>query len=1272
MSESRKDKSKAPKCAKSLLIRKHKRPMDNKASICVNTEFPAGQNLSLTELNTERQGAFVSGNLKDQMKSSRKDAELPTNSNLDIQLPRLTKSFLDLTVRVFTQPLGSRSQWMEGGRGYVEFSDYTIRVLASNRPESNGNNCSSNWAGDVKASPSLLLPQSEALTNDQQQQHSAASGKTGQKVKKNSAAAETSISSKDKFGPSEENMKTTSKKREDYPMQKLCPFVDTSGDTCNGSEFVRGDSNNNENEDTIILEDTITTETIFIGKNCSIVWNSLDKKRSLCLMFCSVNGYIASWSALIAIQGKTYPNFELDFLSLSVRQALEDMHESSKEATTLILSPESPNGSHLPQAPSQSLPYSVFLHDEYNPPLGFIDKHFISLCLMQFGHLNLPELYKDSSVILALLDIANNELVEELLNHEVFPLLIKGLGCTSPPQTWLNPDGLSNLTISEELVSIFSKDLRAAQLLHILESQTTKSQLFEKLSIIVKRLRNIIMCALLSNDEILKQIKSSLEIAPPVKDRCSSPPVEYEIPNGSSETRERDGSSSPHHPNDPVIQEWQRAEQQVLANLRFLRSCITLGIAELGRDSVGPVVVKAFQEGILEVLSLVAERYAMPSGATSGFLDDALGYHRSTSGSSRKLESSSSTPSPNRYSKPIDIELNKLLHASITSLNEERDEQLMNEIVRSPILANPSKYNGLMVFMFRQVLFDPGWRSLWDGKFALEGILGTKNSFTIFDVLGLHDNESSISIGHPMSPKSIDVRNRFHRHFILKYLQRAAYITLTPMEVWNIQGLDSTRQYPSIGNALNSTLMEDLPRDVSPMLVRLLDYLITLASPENRELVLKAILGHKGHVLRFIERCYQIARINVKLQRPIGLDVLCTITHFIKTILVHLDGNSPLKERPSSISNALTPILSHNIVALLFRKLIYENNIFGTMLQAYQTIGGSQAHTLFHSMVLSVYDVIEKGSIRTLGEPSENLSNLRDYLFLKYFEMLPARFAQQFRETLLTRASIALGCKMAPEITDSVSCLSFTSGDIPRLSSELLFVDEIEASNVHFKGRSSPEAEPILRVRPDSGASSPEVTFLTILRTHNEQLAQANTFREEIKGFAGSLESFRDHLHVSPIASSRSLTPTTQNPPFIISDKGANAMPIRARLASFPDKSSEVDGPFYLEPTPPPLKSTPNNRCRSHSNISIDLLKGSGGHNSTTLMSKNITKYELSVPIEPLAPCENPFESNTLEKSPELLNIHSVAQKKDPDNNSSSILGKRNAFALPCLTKSKF
>ncbi|CCW62085.1 unnamed protein product [Phytomonas sp. EM1] len=1290
MLESRKEKSKVQKSSKPQSDRKKRRQRDSRPSLLGIVELPPGKNSSVSESNPESQGSATSGVKKDQAQSPRGDTKSPIGNHLGSGLAHLTGSFLDLNVRIFTQPLGLRSQWAERGRGYVEFGNYTIRVKTSESLKGNDNRTSSNLTGETEAtaSSSLLLRQTLA---DPQQQHPGGLGKIWQKAKKNGTLSGTNDLFDDGSILPVENMRPGSKKREDSAGQRLSNLDDLLVNSNSCIEFAQNDVDNDGANDGIILEDIITNETIFVGENCSIVWNSLDKKLSLCLMFSSVNGYIASWSALIAMQGKAYPRFELDFLSLSVRQALDDHKGSDKEAPTPHLTPI--NADDLYQ--SQCLPYSVFLHDKYNPPLGFIEKHFISLCLMQFGHIALAELYEDSSTILALLDIANEDLLGELLGDQAYPFLIKGLGCTSPPETWSIPDGLSNLTVSQELATIISKDLRSTQLLNIVRSLPVKTGFFEKLNIVVKRLRNEVIYALLSKNEIFEQIKGALEIVPPLRTSHHGGPLDcLEISDSLHSTDHDSNSTLSGRASVSFIQECQRAERQVLANLRFLRSCITLGISELGRDSVGPVVVKAFQGGMLEALSLVAVRYAMPPGAALGFLDDTPGCFHGC-GSSCNADSKPVTPLPNWYSQPIDKELNSLLNATIASLNEERDEQLMNEIVRSPILEDPHKYNGIMAFMLRQLVFDQGCSPPVGGKLALYGSLKTDNCFAIFHVLGLHDNESSIAIGQPISPESTDIRHRFHRHFILNYMQHATGGSLTPVPPSPNTGFELIHATPSARSGINCELMLNLPQCISPPLIRVIDYLITLTSPENRDLVLKTILNHKSRVIQFIEKCYRIAAVSVKSQRPIGLDVLCSNTHFVKTILGYIASTQLSKEQLSfSTNDPLSQTLSTNLVIMICRRLIYETNTFGSMLKAYQKIGGGQRNTIFHSAVLSTFEIIEKGAIKAIDSNNDSMCNLQDYLFLKYFEILPRRYARRFREALLTRTSRSLGCKKTPEIADSLSGLSLTSGDILHTPSELRFVDEIEASNV--KGDFPLKTAPMINRHREDDTNTPEVKFLTILRTCNEQWAPSNHFSEELKrfpGVSGPSDMFLEPTLVSPKASSGGLPmPLSvlpiQNPPSAFID-GA-PLPVVGDSLGPSSKSLDTEGFFPPKPTPPATKSPANSRGRINRSISLDMVRvgeadnlhatslltglvsSNNGDNAKAALAKNPIKSVQSVPVEPLTVCEDISESNTSKKTLSLSNNDSATHKKDPNLSIGTILCDKDDIVLPCLTKPKF
>ncbi|CAD2216800.1 hypothetical protein AGDE_12787 [Angomonas deanei] len=223
-------------------------------------------------------------------------------------------------------------------------------------------------------------------------------------------------------------------------------------------------------EEKVLLEDTINSDTPFVGENCCIVWNSFEQQLSLCLMYASDEGYVASWSALVALQEKSYPPLQFDPLARC---------KPCKDE----------NGKNL-----EVFPYSYYLHNKYTPPLGFIHMHAFSVAIMEYEHGRRPELYKNKDVVVTILSIANPELYEYLLDPEVYPLLVNGaIGEGVSPtkrrlKEWTVPGELGKVCASDEKKTqmakeLIGKDLRLSHLLRdILTPKVVSSEVIMRFS----------------------------------------------------------------------------------------------------------------------------------------------------------------------------------------------------------------------------------------------------------------------------------------------------------------------------------------------------------------------------------------------------------------------------------------------------------------------------------------------------------------------------------------------------------------------------------------------------------------------------------------------------------------------------------------------------------------------------------------------------------------------------------------------------------------------
>ncbi|KAG5466819.1 hypothetical protein LSCM1_00996 [Leishmania martiniquensis] len=1024
----------------------------------------------------------------------RSQADTPTPA---VNQPQaFATSLLNLEVKVLTQALGAENQWAEQGDGRVAFCDLTIRVVAprTGRDEEQ----------KEKKSVDLAVPAASDAAAVQRNGDAGAATRKGTTLTEASALSNTV------------------------------------------SEFDEDDST----REVVILEDTISSDTPFVGENCCIVWNSFEKQLSLCLMYASEEGYSASWSALVALQDKSYPPFRFDLLE-RCRPASERTVLAPGDSSSSL----TPSTAATDRMEEVVLPYSYFIHTKYDPPLGFIEQHALSLSIIEHRHLTNPALYAEKETVLTMLSMANADLLDYLMSEETFPMLISGLQSTATPWSWSVPEPLRSLHVPEEVTTFIRKDrwigFFQETVLPSCGNADTVADLLAKYAAMSRRIRNDIVCTLLTCDNMFSEACEALRAAPPVLPATASggPSARHRVPSieasssvtsfysdgRSSMSAVGSGAPSPMATppaTDPALAA-QKAELQVLAYLRFFRELVTLSIAELGREMVGPIVGKIYQSGLLEPLSLVAERFAMPSGAAAAFVKHVAdgnggglnGSRRSGGGGNAAPNSNNgaavgTSSSTNYYSPAVEQELAAFLDVTVVRLNERQEEQLMNEHVRMPILADPAKYNGLVTFMLRQLVvggtpgmaFSTGSGGACTGASAtrssfaiapssrriLRDSMSSSNPFVLFHVLGLHDDEGSAASERALDPESTDIRNRFHSFIITKYIAHATRGLMTPVPLPPSLGgvVNPARNIPIVQfnnasashsggsrpvnqdgseNGTGGTVLGvpntgpgavgsvpggfsssapspvlPLPQGITPALVRVLEYMVTLTSNANRELLLKTVFHHKSHIWHFIEGvCDTLCGGNgVGSRCQVGLDVLCGCVRFLKVVVMQLTvmpteaDENPLLPFPPSREP-----LSPQLITTICRQLTVERDTFGYFLKAYNRLGGLRRNSVFHSSFLAVLDLVGKCSARESEDSAtNNLRDVRNFLFFKHLTRLPEVFASRYREALLSEVTLRLGQEATHSPNDSVSVLSSTAGsELTRSSSKLRFVDEVEA-----------------------------------------------------------------------------------------------------------------------------------------------------------------------------------------------------------------------------------
>jgi hypothetical protein len=999
-------------------------------------------------------------------------------------------SLLNLEVKVLTQALGAENQWVEQGDGRVSFCDFTIRVSAP-KPSKEGS---------LKKSSENATGASPGVTDSESAASSAAT-----------AAATAG-----------------------------------NGEKASLLSNTVSDFDEDDDDEVVILEDTISNDTPFVGENCCIVWNSFEKQLSLCLMYASEEGYSASWSALVALQDKSYPPFRYDLL---------ERCRSASERSILAVADSESSSSPIPcptDKPDEPvLPYAYFIHDRHNPPLGFIEQHALSLSIMEHHHDANPALYENKETVVAMLSVANADLLDRLISDPIFPLLLSGLKCSVDSSEWMVPPQLRDLHVPPDVTTAIAKDRRISFLQESVFPNCcigeTKTDLMTKYSTLSRRIRNDIVCGLLTCDTLFTEASEALRIAPPVMTASTATTTSGAMvrsrvssidssANTSSVSLSSSASPVPAPLGNDNLAQAQKAEQQVLAHLRFFRELVTLSIAELGREMVGPIVGKVYQCGLLYSLSLVAERFAMPANMAALFvkrLTDSGSGNGGLSASRRGGPAaavaagnnsngngtSCTTPNgANFYSPAVEQELAALLDVTLVRINERQEEQLMNDHVRIPILADPLKYNGLVTFMVRQLIINgaaagspPGANRMAPGsgmlplpKRIMRDNMSSSNPFTLFHVLGLHDDEGSAASERLLDAEGTAVRNQFHSFIITKYLAHATRGTMPPVPLppslggvaarnapivrfdnamaaqngcvrgHHHDGIEGSTSVPILGvpntgvgvgagtaggvnggascssRSMSPVPVLPLPQGVTPALIRVLEYLVALTSRPNRELVLKTVFHPKSHILHFIEgACDTLCNADGTGGRcQVGLDVLCGCVRFLKVVITQMalpateQDENPLP----SYTTAPEPLSAAQTTAIC-RYLTVERDTFGHLLRAYNKLGGVRRNTVFHSSLLALLDIIGRCQVKEAEDKSaNNLRDVRDYLFYKHLTRLPEVFARRFREQLLDEVSVRLGREASHSPNDSVSVLSSTAGsELLRSSSKLRFVDEVEA-----------------------------------------------------------------------------------------------------------------------------------------------------------------------------------------------------------------------------------
>ncbi|CAD2216799.1 hypothetical protein AGDE_12785 [Angomonas deanei] len=485
-----------------------------------------------------------------------------------------------------------------------------------------------------------------------------------------------------------------------------------------------------------------------------------------------------------------------------------------------------------------------------------------------------------------------------------------------------------------------------------------------------------------------------------------------------------------------------KAEQQLVAHLKFFTNVVTLSINSLGREFVGPIVSKLFLNDLLGTLSLVAERFGMPSGTAATFLS-----YVSSDNKARVVSI------PNYYSPLVEKELALLLDVTLVRLNERQEESVMNELFRGPIVNKPERYNGLLTFMLRQLMtagIPNSQRKIFTDSNAV------KNPYLLYHILGLHDDEGSAAAERVVDAENTNIRTRFQHLVISKYIIHACRGTLSRVPpppssaTKNISASPSPVIPPAVSSSTN--VLTQIPQGITPAFIHILEYLVILSTAANREILLKALFSNKSHVLQYIENCCSVA---IKNSRAIGMDVLAANVRFIKAVISCMGfRNLDVDENPLNIfSMPINDPLPKSLVTTICRQLTVERNIFGPLLVAYNSVGGVRKNSVYHSSIFALLDLVEthlpsQKEVDDAGPFNTTLRDVRDFIYLRHSNDMPPVFVKRYSDCMMHELAVRLGREDAScSRSQSVSALSSNSqSESFRSSSKLRFVDEVEAA----------------------------------------------------------------------------------------------------------------------------------------------------------------------------------------------------------------------------------
>lgn len=775
----------------------------------------------------------------------------------------------------------------------------------------------------------------------------------------------------------------------------------------------------------VILEDVINDETPFVGENSCIVWNSLDQELSLCMMFATDVAFQAAWSALAAVQHKAFPPLGADLFE-----------------TCRLQTDDSTAGADDKSSARDAVPYCDVLHFNYSPSVGMIERHAFAVSLMEHGHLHRSELYKDVDTCHNLLRLGQADLIEHLAAPAVYPLFLKGLDANAvPPRTWQIPHGLSHtLRTSKELEGILNTATCLHHLKHDVLPLGTEEEAVPVIDSVIHRLLNEAACTLLADDALLKTAVDELDVLP-VPEDGNTPLSRSTTPTEAAPAAPGIGDAAPTATAKKEMS-CAEAERHVADHLRFFTSIISLSITAFSKELVAPVMGKIFSHGLLVTLARVAERFTQPQYALLASDSARLSNQSSTSRqvspenntSSRPSSSSTSkAPAPpvnkegsrrpprsNRakqpqlmYSSLVEDELAALLDATLVRLNERQEEVAINDFFRGPILDNPQQYAGLLSFLVRQLqrtcgkavskeqLASASLQRLsalvpWEKRFD-----DISHRYLLYHLLGMHDDEGSSSSERALDADNTSRRNEFHAFMIRQFIGPAC----------------AHQKYRGACDAASAITGAPI---ITPPLIRVIEYLLRLASADNRRLLLLRLFDVNSHVFDSVEESFRAA---CQSHRFVGHEVLCGHLRFLKSLLLCVtapqqfavtpSNNNPLLDvatthecgssmddsttslgAPPPAPEAVTREESNKVFSLAAKALTLDRQVFALVLDVYHAFGGGRRAGLLHCTARSLFHCL-------LNVRSPLADNMILFLLLKYRSRLPPTFVSGAEKRML-------------------------------------------------------------------------------------------------------------------------------------------------------------------------------------------------------------------------------------------------------------------------------